>query len=218
MGQTGQLVQWNDERGFGFIEDADGQRHFVHISVIERIATRPRIGDVVSFVPGWGQDGRPQARTVKILGANPVATRVRREPGVARAARGVDWRLLVAGLLLALLLAGAVLGRLPNPVLWAYAAMSVVSLAAYRSDKKFAETQQWRISEATLLGIDFCLGIVGGLIGQALLRHKTRKPSYVATTILIVVIHCLWLGAIALGLINVYVLQHHLAGLALAGG
>lgn len=38
---SGELVQWNDERGFGFIAGGDGKRYFVHISSIDRIANRP---------------------------------------------------------------------------------------------------------------------------------------------------------------------------------
>ncbi|QYO76891.1 cold-shock protein [Devosia salina] len=45
MAETGQLVQWNDERGFGFIEGSDGGRHFVHISAIGRIC---------HATPHWG--------------------------------------------------------------------------------------------------------------------------------------------------------------------
>lgn len=199
MAENGQLVQWNDERGFGFIEAGNGQRHFVHVSSIGRIATRPRIGDSVTFEPHRGSDGRLQARSVRILGANPApsfATRARGEPAKAT---NLDWRLPFVLGLLAILAAGFALGRIPLALILGYFGMGLVSLIAYRMDKHFATTGQWRISEATLLGLDLCLGVMGGLLGQALFRHKTRKPGYVAATVLILAAHLAGLAAFAGG-------------------
>lgn len=215
MAETGQLVQWNDDRGFGFIEGSDGRRHFVHISAIGRIATRPCIGDRVKFLPGLGTDGRPQAKGVRILGANPVGmASARRRGGTST---GLDWRLAGVLLLLVLLATGALLDRLPWALLAGYAAISVVSITAYRLDKSFAETGQWRISEGTLLGLDLCLGLVGGLLGQALFRHKTRKPRYVAATALILAAHLLWLAAFASGLIDADIIARSMASLLASG-
>ncbi|MDB5536778.1 MAG: cold-shock protein, partial [Devosia sp.] len=58
MTNRGELIEWNDERGFGFIRpDGGNERLFVHISQIGRIATRPQLGDRVSYVIGRGRDG-----------------------------------------------------------------------------------------------------------------------------------------------------------------
>lgn len=48
-----------------------GERLFVHIKSIQRIATRPRIGDRLTFTRGTGPDGCPAVASAKI-GANPV--------------------------------------------------------------------------------------------------------------------------------------------------
>ena len=197
----GELVQWNDSRGFGFIRATDGQRYFVHISNVGRIATRPREGDLVSFAAGKSRDGRLEARSVSIQGANPKpsAEALRRgvEPSV-----NIGWRFILAGLLAFALMAGALLGHVPWLFTGLYAGMGLISLLLYGTDKRFAEQRKWRISEATLLGIDLCFGIMGGLIGQQVYRHKTRKQAYVATTLLITGVHLLWLGGLALGFID----------------
>jgi len=200
MAQQGQLVQWNDERGFGFIQGADGQKHFVHISAIGRIATRPREGDRVTFNAGLGRDGRPQARAVRILGANPVGYRVGRP--AEEAAKLRDWRAAFAFALLGFLGIGLLLDRLPWLLVAAYLGMATLSFVLYRADKAYAQSGQWRISEVTLLACDLCLGVIGGLLGQALYRHKTRKPDFVACTLLIAVVHGLWLGGLSSGFIN----------------
>lgn len=204
MAQSGQLVQWNDDRGFGFIETSDGCRHFVHISAITRIANRPRIGDRVSFVSGVGADGRLQAKAARIVGANPTASPDARRLASRTAAhnRGLDWRVPTALLLVGLLIAGWIIGNIPWQVVLLYAAMSGLSFLAYRSDKIFAETGRWRISEVTLQALDLCLGSPGGLLGQAVFRHKTRKASYAAATMLIAAVHALWLAGMASGLID----------------
>jgi len=119
----------------------------------------------------------------------------------------LDWRLPVALLLVGLLVAANVLGRLPLEVSLAYLCMGSVSLLLYRLDKGFAEAGTWRISEVTLLAIDLGLGIIGGLLGQALFRHKTRKPGYIGTTLLIAFVHVLWIGGIGFGLIHLGGLQ-----------
>jgi uncharacterized membrane protein YsdA (DUF1294 family)/cold shock CspA family protein len=205
MGETmlsGQLVQWNDERGFGFIAASDGKRYFVHISNIRRIVDRPRMGDFVAFAPDIGKDGRPSARNVSIRGAKLGGSRTMQQNSPPVESTPYDWRLPLALLMVALIIIGSMLGRLPFEIAIAYGVMGVLSLWLYRSDKLFAETQHWRISECTLLGIDLCCGIVGGLIGQAWFRHKTRKTSYIGTVLLIAAIHLLWLGGFASDLIR----------------
>lgn len=199
--QRGELVHWNDSRGFGFIVTDKGERYFVHISNIGRIATRPRDGDLVSFRPGKSRDGRLEAQSVVIMGANP-------KPSLAQMRRGTEtktslgWRFYVAIVMGLLLAVGLFLERLPWPFVLLYAAMGFVSFLAYGRDKKFAEGGHWRTSEAKLLGIDLAFGVIGGLLGQEVFRHKTRKTEYVATTLLISAVHLLWLAGFASGLIG----------------
>lgn len=202
MKQSGELVQWNDDRGFGFIAGDDGVRYFVHITAIARIVNRPRAGDRVSFSVGKGKDGRPQAKGVAIAGANPRPTRDVLQRGLPVEARPLDWRAAVAGLMVLLLLGGIALGQMPWEAGLIYAVMGAVSLVMYGLDKNFAEQNRWRISEATLLGVDLFFGIIGGLAGQAVYRHKTRKSSYVGTTIVLAGVHLLWLAGLATSLIQ----------------
>lgn len=218
MAQSGQLVQWNDERGFGFIEGQDGQRHFVHISAIGRIATRPRTGDSVTFVAGRGADGRPQAHSVRIVGANLAADRAIGRRGDGEHGRMVDWRYGLAAALLALICVGALLDRLPMAIVLAYLVMTAISFLAYRADKAFAETGHWRISEGTLLSVDLAFGVVGGLLGQAVFRHKTRKPAYLSSVLVISTVHLIWLGGLVTGLIDLARLPDGIATLFGAGG
>lgn len=181
----GRIVDWNDDRGFGFIE-AEGVRRFFHISDVERSGLRPALGMRVRFVPATSRD-RPAAVAVELEpGGRPLATQPPPRPATGR-----DGRLLAAGLFAVGIAAGTALGRLPVAVAAFYLGMGIISLIAYWRDKRAAEKDTWRTPEATLHGIDLCGGIVGGLLAQRLLRHKTRKPDFVATTAGIATLHAL---------------------------
>ena len=196
--QGGELVMWDDDRGFGFITADDGQRLFVHIKAIGRIATRPRIGDRVSFTIGRGRDGRPAANNVQIAGANPLnpAARLRGAPPVPQQASG-NWLFTAGGaLIVGLAFAANLTGRAPLWPVVAYLALGVVSIIVYWFDKRAAEAGRWRVSERSLHTIDLIGGIAGGLVAQQLLRHKTSKQSFAVVTGMIALLHIAILTAV----------------------
>ena len=87
MRTHGKLIKWNDERGFGFIETGAGREEiFVHISAFPHDGVRPRIGELVSFEPDQGSDGRKRA----------VSYWIGEDTGMIGASWGVEW--CVAGL------------------------------------------------------------------------------------------------------------------------
>ena len=83
-------------------------------------------------------------------------------------------------------------------VLGAYLLMSVVAFAMYGHDKRQADRGGWRVSEATLHGVELLGGWPGALAAQRVFRHKWRKRSYVAVFWTIVAVHAAgwawWLG------------------------
>jgi len=197
--KSGRLAQWDDERGFGFIAGDDGQRSFVHISQIKRSAIRPQPGDRVTYVPGTGRDGRPAANAVVVLGAPPPPSRAARPVGQGSPALGIGIRLAGAVLVVAGALAATQLARAPGWVLIAYLMLGVASIGVYWVDKAAAEAGRWRVREASLHALDLVGGIAGGLLAQALLRHKTRKPGFAVVTTLIAIAHLAALASLAAG-------------------
>lgn len=200
MRRGGELVQWNDGRGFGFIRDNDGERYFVHISEIRKVETRPQQGARVSFDPGVAGDGRPVARAVVLLGVTPVVRDAPTSAPRSAAPRlGSLLRLVVAALIVLAAIAATQLRLAPTWVLIAYLVLGIVSIARYWSDKRAAEDQRWRISENSLHFVDLVGGIAGGLVAQALLRHKVRKPEFAIFSWLIASLHFLGLVLLMLG-------------------
>ncbi|WP_338056224.1 DUF3465 domain-containing protein [Shewanella pneumatophori] len=76
MRYTGQLVRWNDAKGFGFIHlktdsktDAKTQADtevFIHVSALQNKQRRPLIGDVIEFNICSDNSGRPRAEFAQI--------------------------------------------------------------------------------------------------------------------------------------------------------
>lgn len=67
-----------------------------------------------------------------------------------------------------------------HKVLSAYlVAINIITLTAFGIDKRNAAGHRFRIRIATLLGLAFAGGAVGGLVGMYVFRHKTRKNYFV---------------------------------------
>ena len=118
--------------------------------------------------------------------------RVRLEPVIVL-------RVIGAALILLAVIVATLLGRAPLFVPVAYLMLGLVSFGVYGFDKRAARLGDWRVTEATLHGIDLIGGIAGGLLGQAAFRHKTRKPGFVIATTLIALLHFAGLVLLALG-------------------
>lgn len=201
MNETGELREWNDDRGFGFVQPKAGPRLFVHISAFERPARRPEVGDRLAFTRGPGRDGRPAVVAAIIAGATlrPPAPSLERieSAQVARASR-----ITVAAVLLAALVLAQYLGRAPSWLLAVYLIVGAISAMAYGLDKAAAQAGRWRVSEGRLHGIDLLCGIIGGLLAQAALHHKTAKPDFAFGTWGIALVHGAGLAALIAGIFD----------------
>jgi uncharacterized membrane protein YsdA (DUF1294 family)/cold shock CspA family protein len=207
MRRSGELVQWNNKGGYGFVRDDTGRDYYVHISKVNASAGRPRIGDTLSFEVVTSRKGRPSAIDVGIETPVPVQPATLRDV-TARPAHVSSYALglrTAAATLMTLLILWAI-GSERAPI-WLggiYALMGAASALLYRFDKLYALTGKWRVSETNLHAVDLCFGIVGGLSAQEIYRHKTVKPRFVATTWAIALAHTLGLAALAFGWLRLF--------------
>lgn len=218
--EKGILEDWHDARGFGFIRRPGGAKLYVHMKSIGKSTERPRPGDLLSYEIGEGANGRVAALKVRILtpeaatpaatpppaeGASPVAPthaassppKKSREPKPGF--RQVSVRTAAAGTIIVLLSNDIMLGRFPVWVGLLYVIGGIASWVFYQADKRAAENRQWRAPERSLHLADLAFGIIGGLLAQHALRHKTYKPGFVMVTALITALHVLTLGLIMFG-------------------
>lgn len=165
----GELIKWNDERGFGFIRpDADANDQiFLHIKEVRAATRRPIEGDIITFSLRRESGGKMRAIDARIQGAT-------------RAPRDAPPSLPIAVAAIICLGASTYLAIRTGFlfILFLYPLMSVISMIAYLGDKDSAEQDKWRISEATLLKFDLLGGWPGGAVAQYVLRHKVMKGSY----------------------------------------
>ncbi|MEP4534451.1 MAG: cold shock domain-containing protein, partial [Cyclobacteriaceae bacterium] len=65
----GKISQWNDNKGFGFIQPEDGsEKLFFHVSSVKTSARRPKVGDSVLYESIRDSQQRLKAKGVVIEG------------------------------------------------------------------------------------------------------------------------------------------------------
>lgn len=161
--QSGRLVQWDDMKGFGWVE-GDGPRTFAHIKEFERGQRRPAAGDDVTFTPGADEQGRSRAKMIRLV--------------IQTAKIGIGSWLLLAGLLILPVAAGLCL-----PLPWWFVPTwfgiaSIVAWVLYARDKRKAVDGRWREQEFLLQLAGFYGGWPGAFLAQRRYRHKTVKRPF----------------------------------------
>jgi len=169
----GRLVNWNDERGFGFVAPEDGSPDaFVHVSDFLKEDRHIELNQEYEFEIVTGKDGRRKARRVRTIvaekaGPSALSKVLQRGP-----------RMLVIPAFLFIALAIATVQPVSLNWLVIYGVASVACFAGYGLDKRAANQKQWRVSETILLLIGLVGGWPGGILGQEIFRHKTQKKAF----------------------------------------
>lgn len=170
----GTLVQWDDAKGFGFIEPRlPGPKIFVHISDFVRKMPRPETGQQLVYQLACSADGKNRAVAVVLSALDGAALKTAvKKTGPSR--WGPAFALLFTGVFV-----GATgLGLVPQWVAAAFLLMSIFTFCLYAFDKSAARAGHWRTSEATLLTAGLLGGWPGAIAAQHWLRHKTVKSSF----------------------------------------
>lgn len=181
---NGTIVEWHEDRGFGFIEPGPGatggvKRVFCHIKAYKTLTALPSVGQRVTYELSRDQQNRPRAARVVPAGTStpakaPAAMSEKARtstprPGLAR---------ISAIVFIAAVIALVVVGRIPWYVPVWYVVISFATSVAYAIDKGAAERRRWRTTESTLQWMALIGGWPGAWIAQQDLRHKTRKASF----------------------------------------
>ncbi len=72
MRLQGRVIEWNDERGFGFIvQNGTSERTFLHVSAFRKSQCRPVVGSLVTYEIRRDDKGRLQAAAAELTGGKP---------------------------------------------------------------------------------------------------------------------------------------------------
>jgi uncharacterized membrane protein YsdA (DUF1294 family)/cold shock CspA family protein len=160
---TAKIVEWDDQRGYGFLQVGNG-RLFLHWRDFAERHKRPAVGDVIRFTGGVDARGRTCAKNavhvndggrITVLAVLLLACLLML-PASALHQRGLDFRWVGAYALV----------------------MGAISYGSYALDKRRARAKEWRISEAGLHVTELLGGWPGAFLAQRRLRHKCSKGSY----------------------------------------
>jgi len=179
----GKLTEWNDEKGYGFVEpNGGGARAFVHIKSFDSLPKRPVNGDLIIYETTTDQRNRLQAVNISF-------TRVKKTRKVNS---GHQISLFNKALLLSFwvyLIILVMKYHLPPVVPFAIAVLSVITFFTYALDKQAAQKGNWRTKESTLHLLALIGGWPGAMYAQQKLRHKSVKTEFRETFWVTVVVN-----------------------------
>lgn len=77
----GRIINWKDDRGFGFIKpDDNGKEVFLHISALKKTVRLPKVGDKVLYEKVTEPDGKIRAVQASIPGLAPQFLSAKQKP------------------------------------------------------------------------------------------------------------------------------------------
>ena len=183
----GILAQWDDTKGFGFIEPRlPGARVFVHISDFIHKTPRPEPGMQLVYLLTTAADGKTRAIGVVQSGLDSHLSQPRGPAKSGPSKLAPTFTLLFC----AVLAAATWLNQVPEAIAGACLLMSLFTFGLYAWDKSAARAGRWRTSEAALLFAGLLGGWPGAVAAQHWLRHKSVKTSFRQRFWATVSLHC----------------------------
>ena len=211
MRDQGRLVEWFDEKGYGFIQPNDSQkdRVFLHIKDFARPGPRPIIGCALEYVPFADGKGRFRAYQVRYV-SHKSANEGYKHRNTDRRKKSVHLSVHKNGhkkspflkylslSYLPLLAICTLLGYLDIGILVLVLMVNCLTFILYFIDKVKAVQQKWRIQEKTL----HILAVLGGwptaFLAQEKFRHKTQKQTFRDTYFITIVVNILIMACLIL--------------------
>ncbi len=167
----GKLTNWNDDKGFGFVEpNGGGTRAFVHIKSFKKNSRRPIEGDLIVYEQIKDTKGKYKAVNISLAQDKKKQKRT--------SAETKDYASIIVILFTLSLPVLIFLNYMPIEVLYLYCFASVVAFLAYALDKSAAKNDKWRTPESHLHLLSIVGGWPGAFYAQKKLRHKSSKKEF----------------------------------------
>lgn len=171
MRRRGSIIDWNDEKGFGFVE-YDKKRAFVHIKAFNNRKIRPMNGNTIFYELDNDSTGRMRAINIDI---KQPKNAIILEKDIKNSSQDnfVPIIITIVFILYLIFLRHSIPLIIPY-----YFIFGFMTFYFYKIDKEAAEGKTWRTSEKKLLILGLIGGWIGAIIAQRILRHKTIKKQF----------------------------------------
>nr|WP_136252545.1 cold shock and DUF1294 domain-containing protein [Ningiella ruwaisensis] len=176
----GKLSNWNDEKGFGFVEpNGGGNRAFVHIKSFAKSSRRPVEGDILIYEQTEEQPGKFKALNVTLAADNKRKkndSRAQQYKSRRSSKRTLEKSLSLSFCLIIFYL--VMTQTLPKELFWFLIGANVLTFIFYWIDKRAAQHRQRRVPEANLHMMSLLGAWPSALLAQLKLRHKSSKAEF----------------------------------------
>ena len=181
MRDQGRLVEWFDDKGYGFIQPNDEakDRVFLHIKDFAQKGPRPIVGCALEYVVQLDAQGRFKAKQVTYLKASQAkkTAKVSDRIETQTPSKLQVMQILCVAYIIALVILTAT-GLLNSLALLFISIINVMTYWFYSQDKEAAQLNQRRVPENTLHILAFLGGWPAAWLAQQRLRHKTQKQPF----------------------------------------
>ena len=184
MRDQGRLVEWFDDKGYGFIQPNDGlkERVFLHIKDFAQKGPRPIVGCALEYVVQLDGQGRYKAKQVTYLKATQTVhsktNRTSQNTLNAQKASSLQPMQIICIVYIVVLAILSISGLLNGMILFFVSIINVMTYWFYAQDKEAAQMNQRRVPENTLHILAFLGGWPAAWLAQQRLRHKTQKQPF----------------------------------------
>ena len=172
----GRIINWNDEKGYGFIQLMPGHENlFFHISTFAYHHRRPAADTAVTVLAIPGNKGGWQASRV-LLREHEHAIMEDSIYDIAEHSQPKKLEGYTYAALDTLYFLGLTLVSIPLGI--TSAILSILTVALYRYDKRAAEENLQRVPNSALHLASLLGGWPGALVARPFLRHKLNQKRF----------------------------------------
>lgn len=182
MRDQGRLVEWFDDKGYGFIQPNDESkgRVFLHIKDFARPGPRPINGCALEYIVQLDGQGRYKAKQVTYLKASQTqkAQPLKQNKNIKQKPTKLQPMQIAAIIYIVGLALLTFTGYLNSMLLLVISIMNAITYWMYAQDKEAAQLGNRRVPENTLHLLSFLGGWPAAWLAQQRLRHKTQKQPF----------------------------------------
>lgn len=182
MRDQGRLVEWFDDKGYGFIQpnDSSKDRVFLHIKDFARQGPRPITGCALEYEVQLDGQGRYKAKQVIYLKASQTQKKSQQQSNLqkSKSATTLQPMQILCITYIVMIALMTISGVLNSMVLLFISIINALTYWMYAQDKEAAQSGNRRVPENTLHTLAFLGGWPAAWLAQQRLRHKTQKQPF----------------------------------------